>query len=63
MPRAVDRNRLRRVLRETLRARRSELAGLDVLVRLRRACARSDVPLVAGEVVALLDRLENANSR
>ena len=61
MPRAVDRNRLRRVLRETLRSRGAALAGFDIVVRLRRACARSEVPLVVDEVTALLDRLDGAN--
>lgn len=63
MPRAVDRNRLRRVLREAIRNRRAALAGFDIVVRLRRACARSEVEVVASEAVALLDRLEDANSR
>jgi len=63
MPRAVDRNRLRRVLREAMRSRRATLVGLDVVIRLRRACARSEVEAVASEAVALLDRLDHANSR
>jgi ribonuclease P protein component len=60
MPRAVDRNRLRRVLRETLRTRRGMLEGLDVVVRLRRGCARAEVSSVVSETLTLLDRLEGA---
>jgi ribonuclease P protein component len=61
MPRAVDRNRLRRVLREAIRSRRTALAGLDVVIRLRRGCARSEIDVVASEAVALLDRLDHPN--
>ena len=63
MPRAVDRNRLRRVLREAIRSRRAALAGLDVVVRLRSGCVRSEVEAIASEAVALLDRLDHANRR
>jgi len=63
MPRAVDRNRLRRVLREAIRGHGAALAGLDIVVRLRRACARSELGAVASETAALLDKLEQANSR
>jgi len=63
LPRAVDRNRLRRVLREALRARRAALSGLDIVLRLRRPCSRTDVPAVASEAATLLDRLEPAPGR
>src|SRR5262249_19617666 len=56
LPRAVDRNRLRRVLREALRARRAALFGLDIVLRLRGPCARTDVAAVASEAATLLDR-------
>ena len=35
--RAVGRNRVKRLLREVFRARQQDLAGLDLVVRLRRA--------------------------
>jgi ribonuclease P protein component len=57
MPRAVDRNRLKRMLREALRARGSALSGLDVVVRLRAACVAAELPAVAAEASALLDRV------
>lgn len=37
LARAVDRNRFRRVLRETFRLSQHELAGLDVVIRLKAA--------------------------
>lgn len=57
VPRAVDRNRLKRMLREALRARRSALGGLDVVVRLRSACIARELPAVAAEASALLDKV------
>jgi ribonuclease P protein component len=63
LPRAVDRNRLRRVLREALRMRRAALSGFDIVLRLRRPCARSEVASVASEAAMLLDRLERAPGR
>jgi len=57
MPRAVDRNRLKRMLREALRARRPALSGLDVVVRLRTACLAEELPAVAAEATALLDQV------
>lgn len=35
LPRAVDRNRIRRVLREAFRLTQVELGGLDVVIRLK----------------------------
>lgn len=36
LPRAVDRNRLKRLLREMLRAVRPEATALDLVIRLKR---------------------------
>jgi ribonuclease P protein component len=63
LPRAVDRNRLRRVLREALRVRRAALSGFDIVLRLRRACGRSEVAAVASEAATLLDGLERTPGR
>lgn len=40
--RAVDRNRFKRIARESFRAHQDELAGLDVVVLARRDAARCD---------------------
>lgn len=37
LARAVDRNRLRRILREAFRLSQTELGGLDVVIRLKAA--------------------------
>lgn len=55
--RAVDRNYLRRVLRETVRRRRPGLDRFDVIVRLRVRCARNVLPALAIEAAGLLDAL------
>jgi ribonuclease P protein component len=57
MPRAIDRNRLRRRLREAVRAARPALDAYDVIVRVRTAVAASDVAQVAAEGARLLQRL------
>jgi ribonuclease P protein component len=57
LPRAVDRNRLRRMLREALRVRRATTQGFDIVLRLSQTCAPADLPAVAAEARALLDSL------
>lgn len=59
LKRAIDRNRLRRMLREAIRLRRPGIAAFDVVVRLRRACAPADVKIVAAEAAGLLDALDS----
>ena len=56
--RAVDRNRLKRMLREVIRQRRPGIAAYDVVLRLRRGCAASELRNLAAEAAALLDVLE-----
>jgi ribonuclease P protein component len=53
-PRAVDRNRVRRKLREVVRALRPGLPPLDVIVRVKRARNRADQDAVAQEALRLL---------
>jgi len=57
MPRAVDRNRLRRRLREIVRAARPALDAYDVIVRVRSAVARADVDAAAQEGARLVARV------
>jgi len=54
---AVDRNRVRRVLREALRRARPGIEVFDVIVRLKRGCTRLEVPAVAAEAARLLEAL------
>ncbi len=61
--RAVDRNYVRRVLRETVRSRRPALGGFDMVLRLRVRCARNALPGLAIEAAALLDALWASTQR
>lgn len=54
---AVDRNRLRRRLRESVRAVRPAVEAFDVILRVRRPVARADIALAHGESRRLLARL------
>jgi len=55
--RAVDRNRLRRKLREVVRATRPSLPDLDVIVRVKRARGRAEQDAATAEAVRLFARL------
>jgi ribonuclease P protein component len=62
LPLAVDRNRVRRMLREAQRAARPEVLDYDVILRLKRGCPRSEFRLVAAEATRLLAALVARNS-
>ena len=56
-PRAVDRNRAKRLVREAFRKLRHRLGGVDVVVQLRR-CPAGGLGAAAGaEIVKLLEEL------
>jgi len=57
IPRAVDRNRLRRRLREIVRAARPPLDAFDVIVRVKSPVAAAEVPLAVAEGARLVQRL------
>jgi ribonuclease P protein component len=61
--RAVDRNYVRRILRETVRRRRPALGCFDIVVRLRVRCARNVLPALALEAAGLLDALVASTHR
>ena len=57
IPRAVDRNRLRRRLRETLRAARPAIEIYDVIVRVKGAVATGEIHAAAAEGPVLVEKL------
>ena len=57
MMRAVDRNRLRRRLREHVRAARPAVEGFDIILRVRERVRREDIPQAVAESRELLARL------
>lgn len=60
---AVDRNRLKRMLREAVRKRRPALDAFDIVLRLRRACPPADIATIGSEAARLLDALTPAMPR
>jgi ribonuclease P protein component len=60
LPRAVDRNRIRRMLRVVLHRARPAIGGFDLIVRLKRGAPRTEFPLIAADAVQLLARLAAA---
>lgn len=57
LPRAVDRNRLKRLLREMLRAARPRACVLDLVIRVKRPLRPADLGPAAEEASALLARV------
>jgi len=55
-PRAVDRNRAKRLIREAFRLARTKLGGVDLVVELRRSPGR-DAGAAASELAKLLGEL------
>jgi ribonuclease P protein component len=56
-PRAVDRNRIRRKLREAVRAQAGAIDGHDVVLRVTRATSRAEQDAAALEAARLLAEL------
>jgi ribonuclease P protein component len=61
LSRAVDRNRVRRVLRVAVAAARPAIETHDVILRLKRGCTAAEVRAVATEAAALLAALARAH--
>jgi ribonuclease P protein component len=57
MPRAVDRNALRRRLRESVRASRPAIERFDIILRVRQRVRRTDIAAAVGESRSLLSGL------
>ncbi|MGH8713090.1 MAG: ribonuclease P protein component [Casimicrobiaceae bacterium] len=60
---AVDRNRLRRMLREAVRRRRPALDAFDIVLRLRRRSQPAGLRAIGEEAAVLLDILAPARLR
>ena len=54
LPLAVDRNRVRRLLRVRLEAARPAIERYDLVLRLKKRAARAEIPLIAAEAERLL---------
>jgi ribonuclease P protein component len=57
LPRAVDRNRVRRMLRVVMREGRPALAGLDLIVRVKRPVPRGEFAQIVAEARRMLKSL------
>ena len=55
--RAVDRNRLRRLLRESVQAARPRIEAFDVILRVQRSVTRAQIGPASAESRELLERL------
>ena len=60
--RAIDRNRVRRMLRETLRGERPGLERFDLILRLKRGPVRAELPRVRAEALRCLAKLAAAEA-
>ena len=57
LPLAVDRNRVRRMLRALLREAQPAIDGHDLIVRLKRGAQRAEFRLIVADAARLLDKL------
>ncbi len=57
LPLAVDRNRVRRMLRPVVQAARPRIEAYDLIVRLKKGCPRTTFPVLALEAARLLAAL------
>lgn len=58
LKRAVDRNRVKRVIREQFRCLRPQLPPVDLVVRLAVKPAPLDARVLVGDFLALLEKLQ-----
>lgn len=55
---AVDRNRVRRVIRESFRHARAALKGLDLIVMIRSGCSSVDTKTLRSDIDQLLQAIQ-----
>ena len=60
LKKAVDRNRVKRIVREQFRRERPKLPACDLIVRLAAKPVPFDSSLLAGDFLALLEKLRRA---
>ena len=63
LKRAVDRNQVKRVIREQFRRARSQLPSVDLIVRLANKPVPLDARLLAEDFLALLDKLQRPREK
>lgn len=61
--RSVDRNYMRRVLREFFRKQQSDIAALDLVVRVQKSFRKHDVESIEQEFDELLFRLRRLSKK
>lgn len=59
-PRAVDRNLIRRLIRESFRQNQETLKGLDIIVLLRSKCTTLDKKVLRGNIDKLWPQLQDS---
>ena len=57
LPRSVDRNRIRRMLRVVLHRARPAIGSFDLIVRLKQGVTRTAFPLIVADATQLLAKL------
>lgn len=62
-PRAVDRNRVRRITREVFRHAAPRLGAVDVVIKLKRLPSRTQWPKVRVDLESLFARLAAAGEK
>jgi ribonuclease P protein component len=63
VPRSVDRNRVKRLVREAFRRHLLKIAGLDCVVMLRERFDEANLPPLVAEIRAHFDQLVQNHSR
>ena len=63
LKRSVDRNRLKRILREQFRCMRPDLPSCDFVVRLAVKPGKLDRKLVVSDFVSLLNKLQRLKAK